>query len=118
MAGRKLSFNPETALNQIMLVFWAKGFNGTSIDDLCQAVGVPKPSIYSLFSDKETILIKALEAYNANCPQVNPQTWRMDLPFKERLAKLLIDTDQCEMPFGCFMVNTITEFMGTSEKVF
>lgn len=123
MAGRKLSFNPETALNQMMLVFWTKGYSGTSIDDLCRAVGVPKPSIYSYFGDKETILIKALEAYNANSPQVNPGMWQMQKPFKERLIQLLIDTDYCDanphkkMSLGCLMVNIITEFMGASEKI-
>jgi len=123
MAGRKLSFDPSTALHQMMLVFWEKGFNGTSIDDLCRAVGVPKPSIYATFGDKETILVQALELYTSRTPQKNSETWRLDLPLRERLVELIMETDRClapagqAMPTGCFMVNTITEFTGVSERV-
>jgi TetR/AcrR family transcriptional repressor of nem operon len=46
-------------------VFWEKGFQGTSLDDVTAATGLAKPSLYAAFGDKNALFLKVLERYHA-----------------------------------------------------
>jgi AcrR family transcriptional regulator len=46
-----------------MAVFWRQGYEGTSINDLTQAIGITKPSLYAAFGNKEQLFCKALDLY-------------------------------------------------------
>ena len=48
-----------------MLLFWRKGFAATSMNDLCDAMGVRSPSLYAAFGSKETLYLEAAERYIA-----------------------------------------------------
>lgn len=61
--GRPPAFNHEEALEKAMHVFWAHGYEGTSMSDLTEAMGVNKPSIYGAFGSKEELFRKALQRY-------------------------------------------------------
>jgi AcrR family transcriptional regulator len=61
--GRPRSFEPESALDRAIPVFWTKGFDATSLDDLGAAMGIGRPSIYNTFGDKETLFVRCLERY-------------------------------------------------------
>jgi TetR/AcrR family transcriptional regulator, copper-responsive repressor len=62
--GRPRCFNLEEALDRSLLLFWAKGFQNTSLDEIAEAVGVKKPSLYAAFGDKETLFRKVLQRYS------------------------------------------------------
>ncbi|MFX3657643.1 MAG: TetR/AcrR family transcriptional regulator [bacterium] len=61
--GRPRQYHPDQALDAAMHVFWAKGLTGTSLDDLCDAMGMNRPSIYNAFGDKQTIYRRALARF-------------------------------------------------------
>jgi len=63
-AGRPRQFDYDEALDKAMHVFWQKGFEGTSMPDLTDAMGMNRPSIYSSFGNKEELYRKALERYS------------------------------------------------------
>jgi len=44
-------------------VFWSKGYDGVTIDDLVTGMGVGRPSLYSVFGDKRTLFLRVLRAY-------------------------------------------------------
>jgi len=46
-----------------MQVFWAKGFEATSLDDLCEATGLSRSSLYAAFGDKRALLHRSLDLY-------------------------------------------------------
>jgi len=46
-------------------VFWRKGFQGTSLDDITAATGIAKPSLYAAFGDKNALFLKVLDRYHA-----------------------------------------------------
>lgn len=48
-----------------MLLFWRQGYEGTSLADLTQALGMSKPSLYAAFGSKEELFLKALDLYEA-----------------------------------------------------
>jgi AcrR family transcriptional regulator len=61
--GRPRGFDENEALEKAIRVFWSKGFDGVTIDDLVSAMGVGRPSFYSVFGDKRTLFLRALKSY-------------------------------------------------------
>ena len=61
--GRPRNFNIDIALEQALLLFWRKGYLGTSLTDLTEAMGINRPSLYAAFGNKETLFRKALDRY-------------------------------------------------------
>jgi len=67
--GRPRCFNLEEALDRSLLLFWEKGFQNTSLDEIADAVGVKKPSLYAAFGDKEMLFLKVLQRYSDKLSQ-------------------------------------------------
>ena len=61
--GRPRAFNAEKALDRAMEVFWRKGYLGTSLSDLTDAMGIERPSLYAAFGNKTSLFRKALDRY-------------------------------------------------------
>jgi AcrR family transcriptional regulator len=61
--GRPREFDRDAALEAAMLMFWRKGFAATSMNDLCDAMGVRSPSLYAAFGSKEELYLEAIEHY-------------------------------------------------------
>jgi AcrR family transcriptional regulator len=61
--GRPRSFDELEALERAIQVFWSKGYDGVTIDDLVDGMGVGRPSLYAVFGDKRTLFLRALRAY-------------------------------------------------------
>ena len=61
--GRPRSFDERFALEKATQVFWSKGYDGVTIDDLVAGMGVVRPSLYSVFGDKRTLFLRVLRAY-------------------------------------------------------
>lgn len=61
--GRPRGFDADEALERAMLVFWAQGYEGASLTDLTNAMGITKTSMYAAFGNKEELFRKALERY-------------------------------------------------------
>jgi AcrR family transcriptional regulator len=61
--GRPREFCVETALAAALRVFWAKGYEGASLTDLTEAMGITRPSLYAAFGNKEALFRKALDLY-------------------------------------------------------
>jgi AcrR family transcriptional regulator len=61
--GRPREFDRNAALEAAMLLFWRKGFAATSMNDLCDAMGVRSPSLYAAFGSKEELYLEAMEHY-------------------------------------------------------
>ena len=61
--GRPRSFDETEALEKATQVFWSKGYNGVTIDDLVTGMGVGKPTLYAVFGDKRAIFMRVLRAY-------------------------------------------------------
>lgn len=61
--GRPRRFDIDDVLDKALDVFWQKGYEGASLPDLTQAMGINKPSLYAAFGNKEQLFLKAVERY-------------------------------------------------------
>jgi TetR/AcrR family transcriptional regulator, copper-responsive repressor len=63
--GRPRQYDRNTALDNAVAAFWARGYSATTLDDLVAAMGMNRPSIYSAFGDKEAVYRHALDHFIA-----------------------------------------------------
>jgi len=61
--GRPREFDRTEALELAMHAFWRKGYLATSLNDLCEAMGIRSPSLYAAFGSKEALYLEAVDHY-------------------------------------------------------
>lgn len=105
--GRPREFDLDRALDAALRVFWERGYEGTSLNDLTSAMGITRPSLYAAFGNKEDLFRKALDRYStlrwgfAKGAMAEP-TSRAAV---ERLLKGFAGIEKsCDHPRGCLMV--------------
>lgn len=63
-AGRPRTFDREAALTKAMHVFWEKGYEGTTMADIIERIGVKAPSVYAAFGNKDKLFSEVVDAYS------------------------------------------------------
>ncbi|MFE2849117.1 TetR/AcrR family transcriptional regulator [Streptomyces scopuliridis] len=61
--GRPRAFDAEAALEKALMVFWEQGYEGASLTDLTEAMGISRKSLYAAYGNKEDLFRKALQRY-------------------------------------------------------
>ncbi|MFM9850716.1 MAG: TetR/AcrR family transcriptional regulator [Hyphomicrobiaceae bacterium] len=61
--GRPREFDADEVLDRALDVFWRKGYEGASLSELTEAMGINRPSLYAAFGNKEELFRKALDRY-------------------------------------------------------
>ena len=111
--ARPREFDPDTALERATQVFWSKGYEATSLDDLCAATGLGRSSLYATFGDKRELYLRSLDRYEESAAARIAEALNRPLPFRESFAAFLsryID-DIVAGPGrrGCFIGNCAAE---------
>jgi len=88
--GRPISFDKDAALEEAMLLFWERGFEGTSMADLTQAMGLNPSSIYAAFGDKHALFSLAVKRYLDTRAQY--ATEALEKPTLEKVIRALFDS--------------------------
>jgi len=108
--ARTKEFSETEALDKALEIFWQKGYNATSANDLVNELGLSRSSIYSTFTDKRTLFIKALKRYSQiNIENVLEEVKQSD-NIPETIAavfnKIITQDETAQISKGCFIVNT------------
>ena len=119
--ARTKDFDENEVLGKAIDIFWHKGYNGTSMQDLVDGLGISRSSLYDTYGDKHTLFLKALESYqNAGSDKVNaiiisPGSAKETIKKILELisGELLID----QKHKGCFMVNAEVEVAPHDKEV-
>ena len=78
------------ALERAMEVFWARGYAGTSISELTEAMGINSPSLYAAFGSKEELFREAVALYVATDDSCTLKMLEGDLTTRDSIAAMLI----------------------------
>jgi AcrR family transcriptional regulator len=111
--GRPLSFDREQVLDAAVQVFWEKGYEGASLDDLTKAMGINRPSLYGKFGNKHALFMQAIDRYVATITrsQLVPLMELSDI--KQAISGYLGEVVRCvassDWPAGCMVVCVAAE---------
>lgn len=107
--ARTKEFDVDKALNDALGVFWQKGYEATSIQDLVNATGVNRASLYETFGNKHSLFLQALDRFsNTQSPELAAQASPPGLP-RIRAALELAAKQAASDQRGCLVVNAIVE---------
>jgi len=118
--ARSKQFDERQALIAAMLVFWEKGYEATSINDLEQAMGLGRTSIYNAFGNKSAVFERVMSCYKESVMAALFAELDSAPTIKEGVRRLLngaldihFDDDN---PGGCLVVLSIVESGQHSEQ--
>lgn len=111
--ARTKDFDENEVLSKAIQLFWYKGYNGTSMQDLVDALGISRSSLYDTYTDKHTLFVKALESYqNTGAGQIQAiidETESAKETVKKMLELATNDLVCDKQQKGCFMINAEVE---------
>lgn len=105
--GRPRAFDVDTALEKAMRVFWQRGYEGTSLTALTDAMDINRPSLYAAFGNKEALFRKALERYQGQRRDFGEAALAEPVA-RVAIEKLLLGTAEIQTdpgaPQGCLVI--------------
>ena len=119
--GRPRAYQPEIALGKALDLFRKQGFAATSLDDLSEATGMNRPSLYGAFGDKRELYIKSYQRYREDARASMLEIFRQEMPVRQRLERIYAAALDIYLsgetgPRGCFTVVTAaSEAVGDPE---
>lgn len=119
--GRPRTYEPEIALGKALDLFRKQGFAATSLDDLSEATGMNRPSLYGAFGDKRELYIKSYQRYREDARASMVEIFRQEMPVRLRLERIFASALNIYLsgetgPRGCFTVVTAaSEAVGDPE---
>jgi TetR/AcrR family transcriptional repressor of nem operon len=119
--ARTKDFDEDEVLAKAVSLFWYKGYNGTSMQDLVDGLGISRSSLYDTYGDKHTLFIKALESYKESATGKMCNVVTNTASAREAIKQLLeITTNElvgdCQNK-GCFMTNAAIEVAPHDKQV-
>src|SRR5262245_28537612 len=107
--GRPRAFDIDQAMDAALEVFWRQSYEGASISDLTQAMGINRPALYAAFGSKKELFLRALDRYlsvdgrHTSASMAEPTAERVIEQFLLRSVHQLTDRSR---PMGCFVLQS------------
>jgi TetR/AcrR family transcriptional repressor of nem operon len=118
--ARPIEFCREKALQSAIEVFWGKGYEAASLEDLVTAMGIGRQSLYNTYGDKRGLFIQAVATQIENYADSLRQHFQQNKPVQQLFASWFHGMSQrCEKQkrLGCLLVNTSMELAGRDQEI-
>ena len=119
--ARKKEFDPDKALDKAMTLFWQKGYEATSIQDLVNHLGIGPRSLYDTFKSKHDLFIATFDRYQEMADaQIAPPHTEKTSPkaiIRHIFESIIEETVHDQNRNGCFLVNCAVELAGRDDMV-
>lgn len=107
LPGRPRGFDRDAVLDRALELFWARGYEGTSVADLTEAMGITPPSLYAAFGSKAELYGAALERYQQRYGSCTREALEQEPTAKAAVARILghaaREFASREHPAGCML---------------
>lgn len=111
--GRPKSFDREVVLDAAVRVFWEKGYEGASLDDLTKAMGINRPSLYSTFGNKHGLFLEAIDRYVEVQGRAQSAPLRDEPDIRKAIAgyyrEIIRTVSSIDGPCGCLIASVASE---------
>ncbi len=116
--GRPREFDEETVLDAAMDAFWSKGYEATSLADLCTCTELHKGSLYQSFGDKHQLFMRALHHYSdKEFREVMAVAFNSKSPLQNLRAVIHKVCGDAANSKGCLVINSMVELSPHDEEV-
>lgn len=119
--ARTKEFNEDQALDKAVEIFWHKGYNGTSAQDLVTHLGLSRSSLYDTFGDKQKLFSKALKKYQKQgqdaVKELLEESDNVKDAFTQIFKQAVIESLEDRITKGCFMVNSSVELAMHDDEI-
>lgn len=121
MAGRPREFDRDQALEKAMLAFWARGYEGTSMANLVDALGIASARIYAAFGSKEALFREAVALYESGQGGFAERAMQQEGTVRAAIERVFLDAidtyTQPDHPQGCLVVSAAASGALESDQV-
>jgi len=118
--GRPRGFDRDQALERLMQVFWARGYEGAQLNDLTAAIGVKPPSFYAAFGSKEDAFREAIDLYIATIGSAPMGALEEAATVRDGLRAMLegsVAVALSAKPGGCLLILGVVNCLPANEAV-
>jgi TetR/AcrR family transcriptional regulator, transcriptional repressor for nem operon len=119
--ARTKEFDTDEVLSKAIDLFWDKGYNGCSMQDVVDGLGLSRSSIYETFGDKRQLFLEALRKYQREGLEALEEDINTTSDIRLALAKVfqsvLPESNDSPLQKGCFMVNSAVELASQDPEI-
>jgi AcrR family transcriptional regulator len=121
MAGRPREFDRDLALAKARDAFWERGYEGVSMSDLVQAMGIASARIYAAFGSKEALFREAIALYEADEGGFAERALTQQTPARVAIEAMLraavLAYTRAGAPGGCMVVSAATNYSSENDSI-
>ena len=119
--ARTKEFDEDQVLEKAIEIFWHKGYNGTSAQDLVNHLGLSRSSLYDTFGDKQKLFLASLKKYQKQSQDKIVHLFEISENIKETIQEIfkqaVIESLENRITKGCFMVNSSVELAMHNQEI-
>jgi TetR/AcrR family transcriptional repressor of nem operon len=119
--ARPREFDERQVIEDLMTVFWKKGYQATTMQDLVKASGLLKGSLYGAFGDKQALYLAALKHYDRTRIQAGIDMLNGEGSVRQKIARLfdnvIESTKRDVFAGGCLLCNASLEKAVSDKQV-
>jgi len=118
--ARPIEFCREQALRAAIDVFWSKGFEAASLEDLVTAMSIGRQSLYNTYGDKRGLFLQAVAAQIDTYADILRKHFAADLPVKTLFSSWfngISQRSEQQKRQGCLLINTSMELAGRDQEI-